>query len=70
LYYRAKGGLVILNAVKNLVLYRDVALFLWEKVPRRKGLLGCFSTRFFATLRMTKGERVLCANPFASTHQP
>jgi hypothetical protein len=33
--------LVILNAVKNLVLYPDVALFLWDAVGVRKRRLRC-----------------------------
>ena len=35
-----KGGLVILSAAKNLVLYRDVALFLRDSVSVRKVVFG------------------------------
>jgi hypothetical protein len=55
---RTLSPFVILSVAKNLVLYVGVTPFLMEIFTRRKGLLGCWGTRFFAALRMTKGERV------------
>ena len=54
--------LVILNAVKNLVLYRGVASFLWETPAQRKVALGCCRTRFFAPLRMTRSSLALISD--------
>jgi hypothetical protein len=61
-------NLVILNAVKNLVLYRDVAFFLWDSVAERKVVFGCLGARFFAALRMTKGSRVLYSGATILAH--
>jgi hypothetical protein len=58
-YKQQNPPFVILSVAKNLVLHRDVTAFLWYRVTKRKVLFGCCWTRFFATLRMTKGELVL-----------
>jgi hypothetical protein len=37
-HYEVLPVLVIVNAVKNLVLYLDVALFLWENDTKKGGI--------------------------------
>ena len=47
---------VILSVAKNLVPYHDVSSFLRDLLAVEKVVLGCWSMRFFAALRMTKGD--------------